>query len=312
MATSKKYRILSLDGGGIRGLFTLIILEKLSKIYPNWLSQVDLIAGTSSGGIIALGLAYGKSPTELRFLFEGKAKEIFDDSWLDDLVDLGNLRGAHYSNKNLAKYLDQIFGQALLKDLKTKVLIPTFDLDNEKTDPEKRSWAPKFFHNFSGSDSDGHEYIKNIALYTTAAPTYFPTINGYIDGAVIANNPSMAALTQAQDNRSFKRPLSLKNIALLSIGTGQTHLKITAKNLDWGRMQWSKPILDIMFEGNMNIADYQCNQLLGARYHRINANFPDGKHIALDQFKKVPIIIKWASNLNLARSEAWLKKFWLN
>jgi patatin-like phospholipase/acyl hydrolase len=83
------YRILSLDGGGIRGLLSAVILERLERLAPGWLDQVDLIAGTSTGGILALGLAHGVQPAELRKLYFEKGKKIFDDSWIDNLVDLG-------------------------------------------------------------------------------------------------------------------------------------------------------------------------------------------------------------------------------
>ena len=83
------YNILSLDGGGIRGLLTAIILERLNLTNPGWLDKVDLLAGTSTGGIIALGLANGLTPTQLRNLYQKKGEKIFDDSWLDDLKDIG-------------------------------------------------------------------------------------------------------------------------------------------------------------------------------------------------------------------------------
>ena len=167
------YKILSLDGGGIRGLLTAIILERLNLTNPGWLDNVDLLAGTSTGGFIALGLAHGLKPTQLRDLYEKKGEKIFDDSWLDDLKDIGGLTGADYDNKNLMRELKRTFGNTRLKNLKKRVLIPAFDLDNEDKDAKKRSWAPKFFHNFPGPDSDGMALVRNVALYTSAAPTYF-------------------------------------------------------------------------------------------------------------------------------------------
>ena len=104
------YKILSLDGGGIRGLLTTIILERLNLLNPGWLDKVDLLAGTSTGGIIALGLAHGLTPTQLRNLYQMKGEKIFDDSWLDDLKDMGGLTGADYDNKNLKRELKKIFG----------------------------------------------------------------------------------------------------------------------------------------------------------------------------------------------------------
>ncbi|MBP7275246.1 MAG: patatin-like phospholipase family protein, partial [Kiritimatiellae bacterium] len=92
------YRILSLDGGGIRGLLTLILLERLERERPGWLGRVNLLSGASTGGIIALGIAHGVPMAELRALYEHKAREIFDDSWFDNLKDLGQLTGAQYGD----------------------------------------------------------------------------------------------------------------------------------------------------------------------------------------------------------------------
>ncbi len=217
------YKILSLDGGGLRGLITARMLQRLNDDpdITGWLNKVDLVAGTSTGGILALGLAAGKSPQEICNLYKNKGPEIFDDSIWDDIRDLGKTVGAEYSNKALKKELRAIFGATTLAQLSKKVAIPTFDLDNEATDTSQRSWKPKIFHNFVGSDSDGASLASDVALYTSSAPTYFPSANGYIDGGVFANNPSLVAVAQAisQSNKPAERA-SIDDVALLSVGTG--------------------------------------------------------------------------------------------
>ena len=97
----------------------------------------------------------------------------------------------------------------------------------------------------------------NVVHYPSAAPTFFPAVDGYIDGGVFANNPSMAALSQTQDHRALKTPPRHDRIALLSIGTGTSLMRIERKNLDWGQAQWIKPLLNIMMDGVMGVADYQ-------------------------------------------------------
>lgn len=302
--------VLSLDGGGIRGLLSLVLLERLEKEIPGWLGKVDLLAGTSTGGIIALGLAHGVPLADIRALYEKKGREIFDDSWLDDLKDLGNLVGAQYDNKRLTRELKAIFGEARLKDLKKPVLIPAFDLDNENPEALRRSWAPKFFHNFPGSDSDGDLLAYKVALYTSAAPTFFPAVDGYVDGGVFANNPSMAALAQTQDHRALKNPPEHEDIALLSIGTGTPLMLIEKKNLDWGQAQWVKPILNIMMDGVMGVADYQCRQILGENYHRLAPVFPPDTIIGLDAVDRIPDLVKFAEGVNISNAVKWLKATW--
>ena len=91
-----RYRVLSLDGGGIRGLITAILLARLDteKDLHGWLERADLVAGTSTGGLIALALARGASLAQIRALYEERGRSIFDDSWLDNVKDFGTILGA--------------------------------------------------------------------------------------------------------------------------------------------------------------------------------------------------------------------------
>ncbi len=301
------YRILSLDGGGIRGLLTAILLERLEKEVPGFIDGADLLAGSSSGGVIALGLAHGLSPAELRDLFEQEWATVFDDSWLDDLRDLGKLVGAEYSTGNLARLLRRVFGETKLGDLRQRVLVPAFDLDSGGAE---RTWKPKFFHNYRGADSDGEQLVRKVALYTSAAPVYFPSVDGYIDGGVVANNPSVAAIAQTQDARSLRRRPDLENIVLLSAGAGKSLLYLGGRKNDWGYAQWARPLVRIMLEGVMDVADYQCRQILRSRYRRINPVFPPGKSVGLDESHKLPSIVSLAEQTDLAGTVAWLRRHW--
>lgn len=280
------YRILTFDGGGIRGLVTLALLKKLEAQVPALIARADLLAGTSTGGIIALGLAAGLSVDDLISLYRDKGKEIFDDGWWDNIRDAGGLAGADYDQKNLEKIMKGLFPSTRLKDLGKRVLIPTFDLDNEAPSAAKRTWHPKFFHNFPGNDSDGRETVVEVALRTSAAPTYFPSRDGYIDGGVVANNPSMAALTQALDTRGGEPPPELADICLLSLGTGTNLSFIKGRTLDWGLGQWAKPLITLLMDASTGIADYQCRQILRGAYRRLAPVFPARTNIKLDDWKR--------------------------
>ena len=93
-----RYRILSIDGGGIRGIVTTVVMQRLAATpgLEGFLDKVDLIAGTSTGGLLALGIARGLDLEDIRNLYVEDGPKIFDDSWIDDLLDLGKLRGADY------------------------------------------------------------------------------------------------------------------------------------------------------------------------------------------------------------------------
>jgi patatin-like phospholipase/acyl hydrolase len=307
------YRILSFDGGGIRGLLTTTLLQRLDDALPGWLDRAHLLAGNSTGGIIALGLASGLSAAQLSRLYYDNGPVIFDDSWIDNLRDIGRLTGAQYGNRGLRRVLAENFDPtSTLGDLGKKVLIVTFDLDNQAPDPTRRTWKAKFYHNYSGVDSDGAANVVDVAMYTSAAPTYFPSVNGHIDGAVAANNPSMAALAQTQDLRAeFDERPRIDELVLLSFGTGAMPIFIAGSRLNWGIAQWGAPLVNIIVDGVTDVAAYECFQILRERFHRVQPVLPRSNPIALDQWEKRDDLVAYGNAYDLDRTIAWMQQFWM-
>ncbi len=234
------YHILALDGGGIRGLLTVALLERLEHARPGFLGQIDLFAGTSTGAILALGLAYGLSPADLRQLYDQQGEWIFHNSIFHNIRELGFVRGARYHNQHLRQALVDRFGSHTLGDLRRKVLVAAFDLDKRSVNLDRpRMWKPKFFHNFSGDDSDAAERIVDVALRSSAAPTYFPVYQGYVDGFVVANNPSMCAVAQAMGAETRSEAAALEDIVLLSVGTGLNLRYLPQEDADLGLRHWA-------------------------------------------------------------------------
>lgn len=306
----RRYRILAFDGGGILGLMTLALLERILEEFPRFIEDADVIAGTSTGGIIALGLAHGMHPREIRHLYESKATSIFRDSWADDVLDLGNMLGANYDGRGLEQELRRIFGNTTLGQLKKNVLIPAFDLDNASPNPLRRRWAAKFFSNMGGVYGDKEVLAYKVAMYTSAAPTYFPAYEGYIDGGVVANNPSVAALAHALDTRKQPSPPALHDIALCSMGVGQSLRYIDGERLDWGYAQWARPLVSILINGVMGVVDYQCQQFLHDRYWRLNPAYPPQANLELDAIDRIPYLIEFARNVDLTTTFLWIDRTW--
>ena len=289
----RQYRILSLDGGGIRGIITLGLLKRLVEesgidLFNPENFGFDLIAGTSTGGIIALGLAHGLSVSDLEKLYREHGGDIFHSEWPYALRELINVFSARYDNRFLARALADRLGDTTLGMLKRHVLISAFSLngDEEKDFPY---WKAKFFHNLPGSE-DAHQSAREVALYTAAAPVYFPTAHGYVDGGVVANNPCMAALAQTQDRRYFPNPRAIPDeIIMLSIGTGRNSNKISGtEKLKWGYVKWiwplrlGPPLLSLMMDGDAHVAAWQCEQLLGANFRRLQITFDPDDGVAMD------------------------------
>lgn len=308
-----KYHILSLDGGGIRGIITAVLLDRLNT-HPetsDFLEGVDLIAGTSTGGIIALAIAKGASPAELVELYKNLGPAVFTDSLWDNIKDLGSVLGAQYDTEPLERELKAFLGETTtLGQLTKSVLVTTFDLDNLRPEPTRRTWKPKLFHNI-GQDNDGEALAYKVGLYTSAAPTYFPTVDGYIDGGVYANNPSMCALAQSQDERVYKNCPDLSDVVLLSLGTGTSLTYQEGLNLDWGMGQWVRPLISILMDGISGIADYQCRKLLLENYHRLAPAFPPGVKIDMDDVEHIALMIDYANHVDMSETVKWLKQSWL-
>jgi uncharacterized protein len=304
-------RVVSVDGGGVRGIVPVIVMQRLATEpgLATWLEQTELIAGTSTGGLIALAVAAGISLGELRDLYVTRAGIVFKDSLLDDLRDVGKVFGADYDVANLEAEAHRVLGDRTLGQLTKRVLIPAFDLDNgASTD---RRWKAKLFHNFPGSDSDGDALAYRVAVATAAAPTYFASYDGYVDGGVYATNPSMCALAQTQDSRLPEHERAeLSELRLISFGTGHTLRYIEGDRLDWGYWQWVRPLLDLMLDGVNGIADYQCTQLLGEHYHRVAPMFPAATSIGMDAVDQIPYLVEFANRVDLSATADWLRANW--
>jgi len=304
-------RVVSIDGGGVRGIVPVIVMQRLAGEpgLGTWLDRAELIAGTSTGGIIALSVAAGVPLDDLRDLYEARAGIVFRDSFLDDLRDVGKVFGADYDVENLEREAHRVLGERTLGELSKRVLVTAFDLDNGAT--TDRRWKAKLFHNFPGPDSDGDAVAYRVAVATAAAPTYFASYDGYVDGGVFATNPSMCALAQTRDPRvPAAERADLAEVRLLSFGTGRTLRFIEGDRLDWGYWQWVRPLIDLMLDGVNGIADYQCTQLLGEHYHRLAPTFPPDKSIGMDAVDQIPYLIEFANSLDLAATADWLRANW--
>jgi len=313
-----KYRILALDGGGVRGVLTAVLMDRIDKACPGWRGSVDLIAGTSTGGLLALGLGRGAAPSDLVGFYTGAGPGIFKDTLLDRIKDVGGLVGAPFKSETLEGVLKKLLGKTTrLRDLHPLIVVPAFDLDDTyRFDDGVKSrrintWKPKIFHNdasLGGENNDGAELAYKVGMRTSAAPTYFPTYGSFIDGGVFANNPSMIALAQALATRAENKP-RLEDLVLLNLGTGVHETVIKGSNHDWGGAQWMPNIVDLVLDGSMGVAKFECAQLLGERYCRLSPYLE--QRVPMDSPELVPQLIRIARRLDLSRTVEWVKKEWM-
>lgn len=231
-----KFKILSIDGGGMRGIIPAKILceleEELQKAHgedARLCDYFDLICGTSTGGIIAIGLALGMSAKQMLNLYIEHGKEIFSYKWFRLIT-----KGRFYDQCVLKKFLKEAYGDARLDDCRTRICIPTYDLHRGVIHVLKTRHHERL-------SRDYHIPAVDAALSTSAAPIYFhpytyryvnigsENINSafhHIDGGVFANNPALIGITEAH----CCLDIPLENIELLSLGTGEKLLKESKTN----------------------------------------------------------------------------------
>lgn len=307
--------ILAIDGGGTRGIIPATLLAKLEERLGKPCNQIfDLIAGTSTGGIIALALSAGIKAKVVQELYLEKADKIFYDDFWDNLRDgFGKNTGADYKQDKLKEILLSLLGNTTLGDVRDiaehspkafTVMVPTFDLSAEK-DPLKtdRNYRPKIFTSFHAHDFSCR--LVDIACATSAGPTYFPIYQSsdnnlpgsYIDGGVAINNPAMAALALAV-NEENGLGWNVKECRVLSLGTGTSNRNWFDKSMigdgDWGNLQWVKYLPDLLVESNVQASEYYVRQMIPDcenNYRRIqhdlsNLRAAKNKTIGLDTVKK--------------------------
>lgn len=298
------FRIIVFDGGGIRGALSTRILKRIYNKYPDILKYTNLFAGTSTGALIALALAYGKDGNYVDNLYNYETiKSIFYPAHL-------NFFRPKFSNKNLRKMILSVFPEELtLGDLKKYVFVPSFNVKGFSSD----NWQSVFFNNLSHGSTYSSKIV-DVALASSAAPTYFPSYNNFIDGGVIVNNPTAASMISVMKLLKPKHPLS--DFRILSIGTGSTLNQIKSNTSSWGAFQWmlspmcnvKTPLVSILLN-DTPLEDLYCKELLGCNYFRID---PILKYkIPLDDYSKVPLLKNAVDNLDLSETFKFIEDHFL-
>ncbi|MCQ3921636.1 MAG: patatin [Planctomycetes bacterium] len=256
-----RFQILALDGGGIRGLFSAAVLAKLEeKLCIRIVDHFDLITGTSTGGIIAIGLGLGMRPREiLRFYVEGGPR-IFRNRFR--WRDCYHLFRRKYSGSGLeaALRLGGAFGDKKLGESKSRLVIPAYNLNQDKVRVFKTPHHQRL-------TTDWQIPAWKVAMATSAAPTFFPVCRQVenarlIDGGVWANNPSVVGIAEAVSLFGCE----LSNIQVLSVGTTDARVK-RSENLDRGGiLQWlrRRGIVDILMRGQSVGTNNLAAHLIGA------------------------------------------------
>ncbi|MDJ0675846.1 MAG: CBASS cGAMP-activated phospholipase [Calothrix sp. MO_167.B42] len=262
-------KILSIDGGGIRGIIPAIILSEIEERTGKPIAELfDFIAGTSTGGLLTLGLTKPNSEgrpqysaNDLIQLYETEGKTIFHRS--ESITDkMSHIWRRKFYSDGIEGVLKKYFDDTLLSQALNEMLITSYDVEN---------CSPYFFKRYKAQyNQDKHDFLMaEVARATSAAPTYFEPLKlqsnhpslpykALIDGGVFANNPTMCAYVEAK-----KLYPETTDFLVVSIGTGKTVHRLKYKDIqDWGIIQWAQPMLNVVFDGVSDAVDYQMRQIL--------------------------------------------------
>ena len=265
-------KVLSIDGGGIRGLIPALVLAEVERRTGRRTAEMfDLIAGTSTGGILACALARrGEddlpmySAEELSQLYISEGPKIFDQSLLKQFTSVGGLIDEKYDDEGLNTALAAYLGEDRLKNVITDVMLTAYDIHDR---------FAFFFRSSRARTDDTYDFsLAEAARASSAAPTYFEPIEvtdaagartyPLIDGGIYAVNPAMCAYAEVAPDLEV----------LASLGTGShTRPYEFADVKGWGKIEWVQPLIDMVFDGIADTTDFEASTLAGDRYKRFQA-----------------------------------------
>lgn len=291
---SCRFNILSIDGGGFRGVYPAHLLKRIEDEFEiKWCRDFGLLAGTSTGSIIAASLALGKSASDVLEMYAQHGADIFRKSFGPRL----GLFASKYSNSNLRRILNDYFGDSKLGDIEIPLIIPATDIANGCVHVFKSSYHNEFFR-------DKDVRVADAVLASCSAPTYFPPMllsekTPYLlaDGGLWANCPSLVAAIDAK----HRLGANLEDLQVLSLGTGKakqfypiTRFKKRGV-FGWGfATRWRR---GKFIEMLLNLQAENADNLLGLLINRdqiLRINFESDKDLPLDQSDEIDDLVSRA------------------
>jgi len=293
------FNILTIDGGGLRGIVPVRILQKAEELSGRKIQDsFDMLAGTSTGGLIVscLTLRDEKDIHQPKYnlqqiadIYVSKGKVIFPiQSGINKFFHkLTNLFMPAYSPAGIDAVLHEYVADQRIKDALRPIIVATYDLNGNR---------PVFFKSSEADeDESANAGVYDICRATSAAPTYLPaysfTYKGRpltgIDGGIYVNNPAMAALAEISKygHKGFYKkkdgsPVAFEEIRILSLGTGSYTGTITeTEAVRWGQLQWITRITDVMMKGVNQSTDYETREMLDDnQYLRLNIEIKEEKY----------------------------------
>jgi uncharacterized protein len=285
LPADRDLRVLSLAGGGFLGLYTAVVLEALEARSGGPLARrFDLIAGTSIGAVLALGLAFEVPMSRLVSLFKERGPAVFSSRALPSgtvtrLLDLSrSVLGPKYSGEALREALQAEFGDRCLADASHRLVLPAVDVSHCRTKVFKTPHAP-------ASQGDGGLRAVDVAMAACAAPAYFPAVRIgnllFADGGLFAVAPDQVALHELEHFMG----VDARRVAMLSVGTATAHYQpADGVRDDAGAVGWlsdGRLVLTLLSVQQQHV-QAMLEDRLGERYVRLDAEWPPEGGLGID------------------------------
>ena len=305
--TGKQFKILCIDGGGIKGLFSARVLDVFEEHFETICSDhFDLICGTSTGGIIALGASLKIPMKEIAAFYETEGPKIFNSPFkkMGKMGDLlltfkQALLRSKYRPHRLEDSLQDVFGNRKIGESNNLLCIPAYNLTEGK---------PRIFkRDYDSFGADNQKLYVDVAMATSAAPTYFPIkeINDtfYVDGGVFANNPIILGITEYLYKWTQK---GYGGVDILSISSCQKVMGESPSKLNRSFVGWKGSLFDCFSNGQMMITDVFIQKLIDSEMlpFKLNIVRVSNDPIAGSQEKLVTIDNASIDSLRLFNSKA--------
>jgi patatin-like phospholipase/acyl hydrolase len=277
-----RFRILSLDGGGINGTFTASVLTHLEELTGKRLAEhFDLLTGTSTGGIIALGLGLNIAPRRILDFYLDRGPELFPTSAAVRLVHgLRHLFRHKYSQAPLRRSLSEMLEDRRLGESTCRLVIPSYDCNAGRVQLFKTAHEPRLIRDYRTRAVD-------IAMATAAAPTYYPPFTApdgqaFLDGGIWANCPIVVGLLEAV----FVLHAPPTDVEVLSIGTTDAPFDVAKRKRAGGFLSWNRQLMTLLLQAQYDGALAQAQLVTGQRTLRIDVTTRPGR-FTLDDASRI-------------------------
>lgn len=254
-------RVLAIDGGGIRGLIPALVLAEMERRTSRRIADlVDLVAGTSTGAILACALTRPDPlpAEEIAGIYVDEGPKIFDRSLLKKITSVDGYVDEKYDDAGLVAALRRYLGDTRLADAAVPLLLTAYDLQGRSAVLLR-------------SGDAGEVSMVDAAHASSAAPTYFEPVRvgamTLVDGGVFAINPALVAYAEIAGEALD---------VLASLGTGEHTRPLPYRQVvGWGKLEWAAPIIDVVFDGSADAVDDQLRRLAGTRYVRLQTRLDE-------------------------------------